>query len=232
MIDTPGFDDSFTSDADILEKIAEFLDKTYRQKRYLSGLILLHPISGNKAGYHERKRTRLFKKLLGEEAYDRVIIGTTMWDQIAHDAHGIKQQQERMKTASIWGDMVQRGASVVRHDNNKESVMKLINKVMGFDTVKLQLQVELQQHNGNLSATSAGQQMNEDFNEIIQEMQKKLDNAKKEFEMNKKDRDEKIEELTNQLIILKKNQYSVRCFIVSPQATITIPPHCLTGIQL
>jgi predicted GTPase len=61
LIDTPGFDDTDRTDADILKLIADYLVGTYQNNVLLTGLILLQPISGNRVQGSERRRTRVFE---------------------------------------------------------------------------------------------------------------------------------------------------------------------------
>jgi hypothetical protein len=88
LIDTPGFDDTYKSDAEVLEMIATFLAETYSQDMLLTGIILLQPISGNRVQGNERKRTRLFEKVCGPGAFSKVIIATTMWDDLKNESQG------------------------------------------------------------------------------------------------------------------------------------------------
>ena len=60
LIDTPGFDDTERSDADILELISEYLLETYAQKILLTGIILLQPVTGNRVKGSEKRRVLLF----------------------------------------------------------------------------------------------------------------------------------------------------------------------------
>lgn len=48
LIDTPGFDDTYRSDTDILELLANWLQTNYFEHVKLTGLILLQPINANR----------------------------------------------------------------------------------------------------------------------------------------------------------------------------------------
>jgi len=180
LIDTPGFDDTYKSDADILQLIADYLDTTHQKGILLTGLILLQPINGTRVQGSERKRTRLFKKVLGEDAYNRVVIATTMWNEV-NDAIGERRQQERIDNQSFWGDMVDNGAKVCRHDDNKQSALKIMRELIYYTSpVKLQMQTELANNGGNVYLTSAGQQLDEDLSEFIKILKKEIEELKQE----------------------------------------------------
>ncbi|KAH0559031.1 hypothetical protein GP486_004369 [Trichoglossum hirsutum] len=175
LIDTPGFDDTYKSDADILQLIANYLATTYEQGVLLTGLILLQPINGNRVQGSERKRTRLFKKVCGPDAFSRIVIATTMWNQIQSDALGERRAQERIDNAEFWGDMVEKGAKVIRHDDNKNSAHNIIMKLIHYSSpVELQIQTELANNGGHVGMTSAGQQLDEDLSELVQALKKEI----------------------------------------------------------
>lgn len=83
LIDTPGFDDHSVKDVDILKRVADYLSKTFGDGKLLTGLIYVQAIHTTRAVHSERTRNRLMKKLLGTDAYKRVIIATTMWERLS-----------------------------------------------------------------------------------------------------------------------------------------------------
>ncbi|KAI9787690.1 MAG: hypothetical protein M1839_000221 [Geoglossum umbratile] len=175
LIDTPGFDDTYKSDADILQLIANYLATTYEQGVLLTGLILLQPINGNRVQGSERKRTRLFKKVCGPDAFSRIVIATTMWNQIQSDALGERRAQERIDNTEFWGDMVEKGAKVIRHDDNKNSAHNIIKKLIHYSSpVELQIQTELANNGGHVGMTSAGRQLDEDLSELVQALKREI----------------------------------------------------------
>ena len=104
LIDTPGFDDSERSDTDILDQVAQYMTETFQRGVLLTGIIFLQPINQPRLQGSEMRRTRLFKKLLGEDAYKRVVIATTMWSDIP-EAEARFRQEERKSRHDVWGDM-------------------------------------------------------------------------------------------------------------------------------
>jgi len=100
------------------------------QKQTVNALILLHPITRN-----ERRRTRLLEKLLGEDAYKRVTIATTMWGSLAPEyaaelERDLIEKSNRLGEGNLWGDFRKRGAAVERHDNTKESAHNIIRRII------------------------------------------------------------------------------------------------------
>lgn len=182
LIDTPGFDDTTKTDGDILELIAKHLAATYVQGQLLSGIILLHPINGNRVQGSERKRNRLFEKVCGPNAFSKVIIATTMWSDLGNESVGTKRVEERRRETDFWGGMVAHGATTVRHDNNYESTRRIIRMIMAKSggPVVLQMQRELVENDGRLSATSAGRQLGLDLREQVEKLTAEIEELKRD----------------------------------------------------
>lgn len=175
LIDTPGFDDSERTDADILSLVATYMAKTYEQGMLLHGIIFLQPINQPRLQGSEKRRTRLFKNLLGEDAYQRVVVATTMWNQVS-ESEGRQRQDERESRPDVWGDMVSRGARVVRHDDDQGSATSIISSLTQYSSpVTLKIQEELAQNGGRVADTSAGKQLDEDLGETIVKLRREIE---------------------------------------------------------
>ncbi|KAF4543299.1 uncharacterized protein LTHEOB_7033 [Lasiodiplodia theobromae] len=105
LIDTPGFDDTYQSDADILGLLAQWLFANYLEGVLITGVILLHPVSANRIYGSEWSRLRLFEDICGADAWSRAVIATTMWDEISSYESGSVRVQERMSSPECWGEM-------------------------------------------------------------------------------------------------------------------------------
>ncbi|KAK3361317.1 P-loop containing nucleoside triphosphate hydrolase protein [Lasiosphaeria ovina] len=167
LIDTPGFEDSKKTDLDILMVIAKWIsDHKSNGGRHmrLDGLILLHPITANQIGDNERKRARLLEVLLGEEAYKRVIIATTMWDDLNDDEWFTRYLENRFNRGEVWREMQAKGATVLRHYNNQASAHDIIGKIIEKSKaegagVEFQIQKEMAESGGKVHKTSVGKQV-------------------------------------------------------------------------
>lgn len=179
LIDTPGFDDSERSDAEILALVASHMFQTYEEGMLLTGVIFVQPINQQRLLGSEMRRNRLFKKILGEDAFNRVIVATTMWNQVS-EVEAMSRMDQRQNREDVWGDMVKHGAKVVRHDDNEASAKAIIRRLMGFSSpVELQFQKELMSVGGKVVLTSAGRQMDEDLGELISKLRGEIENLKK-----------------------------------------------------
>lgn len=166
LIDTPGFDDDDRSDVQILEDIATWLAKRgyLKGSHQLDGLILLHPVTMHRLGGNERRRTRLLQNLLGQNAYKRIIIATTMWERITDEKDvemGLKGREK-----DIWYDLVSKGAKISKHNNNPDSAHKIIREIVRlsekYGKLEPLIQTELSK-DPRLVKTTAGKSMKRDL---------------------------------------------------------------------
>ncbi|KAI1122847.1 P-loop containing nucleoside triphosphate hydrolase protein [Nemania abortiva] len=166
LIDTPGFDDTESKDTKIFEKIAVWLAESRAHGKYLHGVILVQSVSGARVPNSERQRTRLFKKIIGEQFYNRVAIVTTMWDT-TKKSKGEQGEHNRVSKPEIWGDMLAAGAKVFRFQNTKQSAIDVVRHYTEnpFFSVPVStlLQDELVIYDGVLAKTSAAKQFDADL---------------------------------------------------------------------
>ncbi|KAF4534690.1 uncharacterized protein LTHEOB_12878 [Lasiodiplodia theobromae] len=181
LIDTPGFDDTYRSDTDILELLANWLQTNYFKGVMLTGVILLQPINANRIQGSERKRLRLFEKICGPEVFSKVVIATTMWDEIRCPEDAMQRMEMRTVSEGIWGQMVGSGARVERHDDNQESARRIVSMLCGESKpLELLMQKELLHNGGALVKTSAGIQLNSELDEMNRKLRVELEGLQQE----------------------------------------------------
>ncbi|KAG9206454.1 hypothetical protein G6514_003285 [Epicoccum nigrum] len=167
-------------DSDTLKSIADFLHLSYRDNKLLHGVILLQPIDGTRVTGSEKRRTRLFEKICGANAYARIVIATTMWEKMVNQSEGTQKMQERIADKEFWGTMVGRGAKVEKHLNNSQSARRIVSMVINNPTVVLQMQRELSQHQGSVYNTSAGRQLDADLDQTGDQVKREIDKLRGE----------------------------------------------------
>jgi hypothetical protein len=195
LIDTPGFDDSDRTDADILSLIAEWLKQSYDQSVRLTGIILLQPINVNRAQGSERVRTRLFRDICGDNAFDHVVIATTMWDEVTDRSQGLARVSQRIGSDDFWGKMVNQGAMVMNHENNKESAHHIIRQLLYKGEVVVQMQTELERSDGQLQSTTAAQHLYEHLGTASADERRKMSELLEALRLERKYRTELQEEI-------------------------------------
>jgi len=164
LIDTPGFDDDLRLDVEVLEDIAKWMArKDHLKENLLDGLIFLHPITLNRVGGSERRRTRLLEKILGPGAYGRVIIATTMWDVLSANYDVEARLKGRTSVGGVWHDMISQGALLLQHKHTADSAKKIIQIIADMANrsrfVEVQLQVELKSNRNRINDTAVGREL-------------------------------------------------------------------------
>ncbi|KAI0975615.1 P-loop containing nucleoside triphosphate hydrolase protein [Xylaria arbuscula] len=175
LYDTPGFDDTDSKDPEIFEKISAWLANSEAHNKRLNGAILVQPITDVRAPDSERKRTELFKQIVGTKFYDRVAIVTTMWDQV-NQSFGERNEGNRIGDDSLWGDMLAGRAKIFRYNqDNSQSALEILrhfaeNPSLSTPASTL-FQDELRTHKGRLRETAAAKQFETELGKKVKALQ-------------------------------------------------------------
>ncbi|KAF8441309.1 P-loop containing nucleoside triphosphate hydrolase protein [Boletus edulis BED1] len=160
LVDTPGFDDTYNSDLEILNLISDWLNSSYKKGKLLSGILYLHRISDNRMAGTPLKNLRVFQKLCGNEALDKVYLTTTMWDEVVLSEG--ERRLEELK-AEYWKALIQQGAQVVCCRNDNDSATEIIQRIVTQEQDATRKAVLLQQEMADLhkelKETEAGQEL-------------------------------------------------------------------------
>lgn len=156
LVDTPGFDDTNRSDADVLDQLAVHLAQAWHSKIRLAGLVYLHRISEPRFGGASRRNLRMFQKLCGDDNLASVVLATTFWKTPATE---IEEQRERQLQTDerMWRPMIDRGSKVMRQDRQESSAAAIIKHLVNRRArVVLDIQHELVDQNKTIAQTAAG----------------------------------------------------------------------------
>ncbi|EWC45605.1 hypothetical protein DRE_05166 [Drechslerella stenobrocha 248] len=155
LVDTPGFSDTYLSDTEVLELIAEYLAKAYNQDRKLSGIIYLHPISENRMTNSATKNLAMFQKLTGENNLKNVVLATSMWDRVTPEEG---ERRERELQQKFWNVMLSYNARTMRYLGSPDSAHDIARLLMDNTPFYVQLQEEMGKGK-SLRETTAGMQI-------------------------------------------------------------------------
>lgn len=163
LIDTPGFDDTFRSDVQVLQDLAHWFSKSFEEGTRLSGMIYLHRITDVRMTGSALRNLVMFQKLCGENAYSSVVLATTMWD-LVKEATGEQREQELIESDEYWGYMRSKGSRIFRLAQTRKSCLEIIRYILSLDsTVVLELQDEIVNQGHQIEETKAGLQLNVDI---------------------------------------------------------------------
>ncbi|KAG7092042.1 hypothetical protein E1B28_008423 [Marasmius oreades] len=182
MIDTPGFDDTNKSDADVLKEIALYLAESYKNGIQLSGVLYLHRITDNRVSGVTRRNMMMFQQLCGFNAMSNVIIVTTMWQKLENQDEGARREQQLGAKSIFLKQALEGGAQLIRHpQNTKESARAVISKLLAKDPVTLQIQKEMVDEKKTLTESAAGSYLNNELREQIKKHEEELKNLREEM---------------------------------------------------
>ncbi|KAI1123684.1 P-loop containing nucleoside triphosphate hydrolase protein [Nemania abortiva] len=153
VIDTPGFDDTSRSDAEILGEIAKLLTGQFTLGFELKGIIYIHRITDNRYAGSAIKTFEIFKRICGEKAMENVILVTSRWDEVEESIGASREHELR---ESFWAYMLGHGSSLSRYHGDRESARAIASQLLLKDTVMLQIQDEMVNGGKNLDQTTAG----------------------------------------------------------------------------
>ncbi|EJD50945.1 P-loop containing nucleoside triphosphate hydrolase protein [Auricularia subglabra TFB-10046 SS5] len=175
LVDTPGYDDTTRSDAEILRETADFL----MRGPPVVGVVYLHRITDNRIGGAAAKNLRMFAGVCGQAAMPHVVLCSTMWDNLQDPAVG--EARERELCDGFWKDMIADGAKVMRHDGSAETAQRVAESLVLRPLIKLQLQRELGRTGVALSETAAGREVGIDLAGAIEKHREEIARLKDEL---------------------------------------------------
>ncbi|KAG8800222.1 Translocase of chloroplast, partial [Serendipita sp. 400] len=123
LVDTPGFDDTYKSDIEILTMIAEFLVRTYKTGLVLDTILYLHRISDIRMTGSLLKNLKIFVNLCGIQSMPNVVIVTTMWSNV--DAQQGETREQELKN-KMWFNMIEKGCNVKKFDGTYRSALEIL----------------------------------------------------------------------------------------------------------
>ncbi|KAF3921970.1 hypothetical protein ABW20_dc0103622 [Dactylellina cionopaga] len=189
LIDTPGFDDTYRQDIDILKDIAFWLNASYKENIQLTGVVYLHRITDNRMGGTARKDLNMFKKLCGEDSFQNVVLATTMWENVL-PAEGNSREQDLRTSTEFYGTMIQKGSAMFRHTGDRNSAMNIINHLVNKRTTTV-LSLQREMATGlNLDETAAGKELDGELKKQKKHFEAMLKANKDQLEAALKKKDE------------------------------------------
>lgn len=105
------------------------------------------------------KNLELFERICGPRWFNRVVLVTTMWDEIDEQDIGTIREQELKDT--FWKPMIDRGSTTQRHDGTVDSAWGIIHHILenSKSQQRPQLQKETVEQGKSLPKTDAGYEL-------------------------------------------------------------------------
>lgn len=180
LVDTPGFDDTKRSDAEILEQIVMFLCAQYELGIPLKGIIYMHRITDNKMSGSAQRYFEMFMRLCGERNLENVVLLTTMWSELKDAGKGMERERELRR--DFWATMERRGSTIRQFDGSRSMAEAFVCRLMRKEDIVLDIQEELVNQGKRLDQTKAGQLMVPQIDLEISESEYKINELNKRGE--------------------------------------------------
>ncbi|KAI9573228.1 P-loop containing nucleoside triphosphate hydrolase protein [Boletus coccyginus] len=176
LVDTPGFDDTYRQDTEILRVIANWLIQKYPDGTTLkiAGIIYFHRITDNRMSGSAYKNLQMFGRLCGNVPLPRTRLVTTMWDIVKDQA--VATQRENQLKGDFWRMLIDGGATTLRFNNTHQSASGIVKDLlsMGKDGDELLLQEELVEQQKRLNETEAGKVLYSRLQKVLTEQRRML----------------------------------------------------------
>jgi hypothetical protein len=189
LLDTPGFDDTYRSDADILNSIADYMKEAALERVHLSGLIYLHSIHDVRMTGSSMSNMRLFRALCGDENLKKVVIATTKWE-LTEPKVGDNRFEELKDSGpnGVWSAYIAEGAQVCKVKDNTASASALISKLLAINRKSFIPQIQREMMAGSTVAkTAAGRIIDQKFTDLKERHEKEIQNLHWELEHTRRD---------------------------------------------
>ena len=188
VVDTPGFNDTHLSDAQVLEAIVIWLNAAYRDRIELSGILYLCSIVANRVGGSAARSLGWFRQLTGERSLRKVLLVTTFWDLVPARL-ALEEANERhrqLQGTTYWGDMIRLGARVAKHNHSLESARAAIRTLLSTRTEndrETYLDVQEEMSRGRrLEETTVGRNINNYLDEQQQYFNRELESMRRQLQ--------------------------------------------------
>ncbi|KAH7079741.1 P-loop containing nucleoside triphosphate hydrolase protein [Paraphoma chrysanthemicola] len=179
LIDTPGFDDTHLSDADVLKMIAEWLVSSYRSGTKLSAILYVHAITETRMQGTALRNIRMFKELCGEKFYENVTFGTSCWSLMEHEK-AVEREEELKSHPRFWKPMLDLGSKVVRLPDSQEAARALVTQIANHEAVALRIQEEIVDEGVSFEQSSATKVFEADCDKLREEHEAQIQALKLE----------------------------------------------------
>jgi len=154
LVDTPGFDDTYRSDKEILESITNWMEDSYKQGLRVNAVVFLHMISEIPVDGPALQTFHVFMSAIGKACFPNVVMCTTRWEDVAPEV-GKSTEAKLGSSEHFWKELIEGGATLRRFDNKPETAKEILRSVLDFPGITLNVQDEIVRQGKKVQNTSA-----------------------------------------------------------------------------
>ncbi|KAI9675987.1 MAG: hypothetical protein M1822_008373 [Bathelium mastoideum] len=215
LVDTPGFNDTFKSETEVLQLIADWLGGSYKSDTRLSGIIYLHSINNTRMEGSALRNFKMFRQLCGNDPLKNIVLATTFWE-IGDEQKSLDREKELSTREDFWGDMLAKG-SAIKRVKDRNSALDIVSGLLGKSPKALKIQRELVEEEKHLVDTAAGQVVNEElvrleqkYKEDLERMQQQMDEVREHDNELREILEKEQKKLSKDLDRLQKQQEQLK----------------------
>lgn len=182
LIDTPGFDDTICSASEHLIMIASYFSEMYDSDRKIDGIVYMTPITIARMYEFAVMNLNIFSKLVGDEALSKVVLVTSMWDEV--DDRSMAEKMEKHLRERYWKPLMDKGSKFFRLDYQRLPALHVLDVLLQgaeAEGTVLQIQRELVVDMKTLDQTEAGRQLSKEIQKLEEKFRRILDDTKREL---------------------------------------------------
>ncbi len=120
----------------------------------------------------------MFRKLCGDDTLKNVVIVTNMWGEVGQAKGEMREGEHKNK---FYKQALDKGAQMLRHDNTEESAYNILRHIVRNQPLRLKIQRELVDEKKDVGQTAAAQEVESQFQELIQEHQAEIKELQEEM---------------------------------------------------
>ncbi|TFK19338.1 P-loop containing nucleoside triphosphate hydrolase protein [Coprinopsis marcescibilis] len=207
LVDTPGFDDTYADDSEILRRISLWLASCYAHDVTVGGIVYMGDIAQKRMYGSTRTNLEMFEKLCGLKSYRHVVLVTTQWDTIQQKVGEAREQELR---STFWKEFIDRGATTFRatsYPGNLDGHHQILKHVIdcvdrrAYVADALLIQREFVEESKRIPLTEAGQKLKYTLEELLRIQQEAA--ADPYNDSRRAELDKKLQETKKQILSLK-----------------------------
>lgn len=122
----------------------------------------------------------MFRKLCGDDTLKNVLIVTTMWSLVNHDV-GEAREHELKTDERFFKPVLDKGATMVRHDNTRQTAHAILRRVLRNHPLPLDIQHEMVDQGKDISETAAAAEIDRQLTELVEKHRRELEQVKAEL---------------------------------------------------
>jgi hypothetical protein len=194
LIDTPGFDDTFRTDAQILEEINRCLALCFHKNAKVTGVLYVHAITEERMRGSAMTNLRMFRQVVGMDNMHHCRMVTTKWSRQDKELSK-KRIGELSNTEEFWKPLVEKGAQIVRFHDSVDSAKQIIEPLAYADRFHMNLVKEYNIEKKDLRDTGAGKEVCDQIESVKKAHKEELDLLRQEWDDASKAKDVKMQKM-------------------------------------